>query len=41
MDIASTANTNIEAPLYCAEQIKVPETLPVSAHQRYMAFGVI
>jgi hypothetical protein len=29
MDVSSTANTSIEAPLYCAEQIKVPEALPV------------
>ncbi len=32
MDGSTFANTSIEAPLYCAEQIKVPEALPVSGN---------
>ena len=44
MNAASTANTSVEVPLYCAEQIKVPESLPVRrgvarARARVMAPG--
>ena len=37
MDGSTFANTSIEAPLYCAEQIKVPEALPVSGNASIVA----